>query len=140
MALPRTRNLLFVYGTLRRKANRRRHHILAPASKYLGEGRTAGDLYDLGEYPGLVARKGASDVVHGEVYEIDERKAPLTWRILDEYEGCAPDQPEPHEYARRKIPVALSDGRKVKAWAYVLKKPPARGVRLSGGEYRSRRR
>ncbi|CAM2993926.1 gamma-glutamylcyclotransferase family protein [Rariglobus hedericola] len=73
---------LFVYGTLKRGC--KNHHHIA-GQTYLGEARTAGGyrLYDLGDYPGMVAAPDDRDGVTGELWEVDDRA--LTH--LDDFEG-----------------------------------------------------
>lgn len=77
--------LLFVYGTLKRGGCR--HAALAGAAPR-GEAETVPGyaLYDLGEYPGLVACPHGGQVVRGEVYEVDRARL----GELDEVEG-SPD-------------------------------------------------
>ncbi|ONI37908.1 hypothetical protein AN639_01060 [Candidatus Epulonipiscium fishelsonii] len=62
-------NKVFVYGTLM-KGHYNHDYYLAKAT-YLGERVLDGyELYDLGAYPGIVARKG--EKVRGELYQIEE--------------------------------------------------------------------
>jgi gamma-glutamylaminecyclotransferase len=62
--------LLFVYGTLKRGGSN--HHFLA-GQEFVGEARTAPGfrLYDLGGYPGMVAKPDDRDGVMGEVWAVD---------------------------------------------------------------------
>jgi gamma-glutamylcyclotransferase (GGCT)/AIG2-like uncharacterized protein YtfP len=64
------RTLIFVYGTLKRGC--RNHHFLA-GQMYLGEARTIPGfrLFDLGNYPGMIANSSATDQVAGEVWSLD---------------------------------------------------------------------
>ena len=128
-------NLLFVYGTLRRDANRIVHSMLAPHSTYVGEGRIHAELYDLGSYPGASLREPCPDIVVGEVYALDSAHASRTWQVLDKYEGCGPDETEPTPYRRQKVNVFLNDGNQLVAWAYVLTAVPAQAVRIPSGDY-----
>jgi gamma-glutamylcyclotransferase (GGCT)/AIG2-like uncharacterized protein YtfP len=80
---------VFVYGTLRggeindigRAAAQ--HGIAAPV--FVGTVAVAGELYDFGTYPGMVARAGDGQV-WGDLYEIDDRLVP----VLDEIERVYP--------------------------------------------------
>jgi gamma-glutamylaminecyclotransferase len=74
--------VLFVYGTLKRGC--KNHHHIAD-QRFLDQARTAPGyaLYDLGDYPGLVADAGDTQGVTGELWEVDE--AALS--RLDEFEG-----------------------------------------------------
>jgi gamma-glutamylcyclotransferase (GGCT)/AIG2-like uncharacterized protein YtfP len=130
-----TGNLLFVYGTLRKDPKNEMYHTLARFSIYVGEGQIRGELYDLGTYPGVFLQEGSTGDVLGEVYELNAQHAGRTWQVLDSYEGCGPDCPEPHEYRRQRVPVLLNDGNKVEAWAYILTSLPPAAVRVPGGDY-----
>jgi len=67
----------------------------------------AGRLLNLGEYPGLVPTTRPGSCVHGEVYAL---AAATTLARLDEYERCAPSDPEPHEFERVKMEALLQSG------------------------------
>lgn len=59
---------LFVYGTLRKGG---RFDMFLDTAKYIGEATAKGfQLFTNGDYPMIVPGDG---VVHGEVYEIDEK-------------------------------------------------------------------
>jgi gamma-glutamylcyclotransferase (GGCT)/AIG2-like uncharacterized protein YtfP len=74
---------LFVYGTLRPASGHPMARQLAAHATALGQGWMHGLLYDLGEYPGAIARPGSARV-HGEIFEIAD-DSPL-WAELDHYE------------------------------------------------------
>jgi gamma-glutamylaminecyclotransferase len=79
------RTLVFVYGTLKRGGS---NHSFLASQNFLGEARTAPGfrLYDLGGYPGMIARTAPGDTgVTGEVWSVD---APTLAR-LDRLEGIA---------------------------------------------------
>ncbi len=126
---------LFVYGTLRKDPKNEMNHTLARYSVYVGEGRVRGELYDLGTYPGVFLKDGCVDMVHGELYGLTLSDTPRTWQVLDKYEGCAPDCPEPHKFRRQKVHVFLDEGSELDAWAYILKSLPPEAVRVPGGDY-----
>jgi len=128
-------DLLFVYGTLRNNVGHRMHQILARSAACIGEGRVRGELYDLGAYPGLVLKEDCCGFVSGELYAIDPANARSTWEAIDEYEGCAPTNPEPHEYARTEVRVYLPDGGAATAYAYVLQRVRRGAVLIPGGDY-----
>jgi gamma-glutamylcyclotransferase (GGCT)/AIG2-like uncharacterized protein YtfP len=67
-ALPQERQLVFVYGTLKRGGSN--HHYLA-GQQYLGAAHTVPgfNLYSLGTYPGLVTDPAATCGVAGELCE-----------------------------------------------------------------------
>jgi gamma-glutamylcyclotransferase (GGCT)/AIG2-like uncharacterized protein YtfP len=111
----RERFRLFAYGHLRRGQIGHRLLELEQRTKWLGEARIHGRLYDLGDYPGLVL--GGEDIVHGEVIDFDDA---ALWAPLDAYEECDPDQPETSEYRRIEIDLLDAGGR---AWVYVFNRP-----------------
>jgi gamma-glutamylcyclotransferase (GGCT)/AIG2-like uncharacterized protein YtfP len=75
--------LLFVYGTLMRGGVS--HSILA-GERFLGSVQTRPRyaLFDLNDYPGLVACEHGGTAVHGELYEVARSLVPS----LDETEGA----------------------------------------------------
>lgn len=113
-------HFLFVYGTLlpgdRGTTGRAQRARLARESKVLGSACTAGRLFNLGRYPGLVPSVGTDDVVHGELLELSDAERTLRW--LDAYEGIVPGQHPHNEYERVLRPVALGEGTTVTAWVY----------------------
>ncbi len=111
------KQLLFVYGTLRRGEA---HHQLLGKARYLGRHRTARryTMLDLGGFPAIVAL--GRDAVVGEVFAIG---AGLLAR-LDAYEDC------PREYARTRI-----DTRFGKAWVYIYRRRPPRARTILGGDW-----
>jgi gamma-glutamylcyclotransferase (GGCT)/AIG2-like uncharacterized protein YtfP len=129
--------LLFVYGTLRKDSQKMMNPMLAHDSTYVGDARIQGELYDLGTYPGVFLNEGCADIVMGEVYALNPQHASRTWQVLDHYEGCGPDDDEPHAYRRRKVRAFLNDGNEVDAWAYFLTSLPAKAVRIPNGDYLS---
>ncbi|MGJ7524982.1 gamma-glutamylcyclotransferase family protein [Variovorax sp. GB1P17] len=89
---------VFVYGTLRRRG---RNDIarFRPVPEFVGEGRIAGTLYDLGAYPGVVL--GGAGRVMGEIYRIE----PEVEAALDRLEEVADD--DSGEYIKRQVRVAI---------------------------------
>jgi gamma-glutamylcyclotransferase (GGCT)/AIG2-like uncharacterized protein YtfP len=99
-ALPQERQLVFVYGTLKR--GEKNHHWLEGAS-WQGEAELSGVLlHDLGPFPMAVIGEGTAI---GEVYAVEERGLAR----LDELEGY------PRLYDRQLL--TLNDGRQ--AWVYL---------------------
>jgi gamma-glutamylcyclotransferase (GGCT)/AIG2-like uncharacterized protein YtfP len=126
---------LFVYGTLRRDSGHELYHLLARHGHFVDDVRVQGRLFDLGSYPGLVL-EGHNRFVSGELYEITSNWPHVVAR-LDEYEGCAADDPEPHEYRRELIEVIRPTGAREKAWAYVLNRDPHGLPVIESGDYSS---
>ena len=127
------RDYLFVYGTLRQDANNQMSHILALYADFVGKGTFHGKLYDVDEYPGAVPSNETSDVIQGEVYALRDRDRVL--RVLDEYEGCGPDEPLPTEFRRERMTVFLENGEKVQAWIYIYNRPTNGLTPILSGNY-----
>jgi gamma-glutamylaminecyclotransferase len=73
---------LFVYGTLKRGC---KNHARLAGQEWSGEARTRPgcQLYDLGDYPGLVHDATDRAGVQGEIWTVDE----TTLAALDVFEG-----------------------------------------------------
>ncbi len=115
---------IFVYGTLKRGGSN--HRFLA-GQKFAGAARTAPGfrLYDLGGYPGMVARANDREGVAGEVWSVD---APTLVR-LDQLEGLAEGL-----YRRDVVPLlAPFAGRDVEGYLYAR---DVTGRPDLGGEWR----
>jgi gamma-glutamylcyclotransferase (GGCT)/AIG2-like uncharacterized protein YtfP len=127
-----------VYGTLRRLNGSDPHALLQRKANLESEGTIQGQLFNLGEYPGLVLSTDSADRVVGEVYRLDAAHIDDTLRELDEYEGMGPTSPQPHEYRREMVRVDLKNGSNVDAWAYVLNQVPRKSARIPSGDYLDR--
>lgn len=126
---------LFVYGTLREDAGHEMYHVLARHAVFVGAATVRGELYSLGDYPGLVPRYDTTDLIKGEVYEIRDDALEHTLSVLDDYEGLGPDNPLPHEYRRQLVHVTLDDGRHLEAWAYVVNRSLEGLGRIRSGDF-----
>lgn len=118
----KTMQYLFVYGTLRTTEGHPMHNYLRAYCAFLGPATIGGIKIDLGDYPGLLPSSNPEDRVPGELYQIDEGASELLFEVLDRYEGCHPDDPEPHEYFRHRQPVLLDiepEGEPYDAWVYL---------------------
>ncbi len=133
---PAPPNRLFVYGTLRRDPRHEMFHLLARHGRFVGGATVPGRLFDLGNYPGMIASDDKRRVV-GELYEIDADHWAEVIARLDEYEGCATADPEPHEYRREVVNARLATGTILPAWAYVLNRWPASFREIDSGDYLS---
>jgi gamma-glutamylcyclotransferase (GGCT)/AIG2-like uncharacterized protein YtfP len=111
---------LFVYGTLRKDAEHEMYNVLVSHASFVCIANVRGDLYSLGEYPGLVHCQDAVNLVKGELYEIGTDMLEYTLGLLDDYEGIGQEDPLPHEYRRELLPVILDGDRQLEAWTYVL--------------------
>lgn len=104
------RELVFVYGTLRRGAS---NHWRLESAEFLGGGTVAGRLFRIGWYPGLILG-GAEGVVKGELYRVGTEGLDH----LDRFEGCRAQDPDPHEYRRVRAEVTTAEGGAVEAWVW----------------------
>jgi gamma-glutamylaminecyclotransferase len=115
--------LIFVYGTLKRGGSNQ--HYLA-GQKFIGEARTTPGfrLFDLGTYPGMVAKADDRDGVSGEVWSVEVD----CLEHLDLLEGIKEGL-----YRREPVPLlAPFADRKVEGYIYARS---VEGLRDLGGEY-----
>lgn len=127
------KELLFVYGTLRRAVGHPIHDLLLNHADYVGMGRYAGLLFDVGRYPAVVPDPGGGGSVVGEVYRL--RAADAVLPVLDRYEGCTDREDAAAEYRRVVQPVRMDDGNRREAWIY-LYNHRTEGLRpIAGGDY-----
>jgi gamma-glutamylcyclotransferase (GGCT)/AIG2-like uncharacterized protein YtfP len=144
---------LFVYGTLLSTADGdygqvARSRLLRDAPVRL-PARTTGQLYELGDYPGLVVPSAAApsatdasaaDMVYGQLLVLADPA--VTWPWLDDYEMIATDPAADNEYARVERDITLTGGRAagttVRAWVYVYLKPVAGLHRFADGRWQAR--
>lgn len=135
-------DLLFVYGTLLKRADHSLGSLMRSRSRLVGEGVIRARLYVIRDpddalnfYPGAVPSAGELDHVYGEVYEIT---APgEVYPILDDYEACSEKWPEPHEFLRRRVTVRLNSGREVWASCYLYTWDVSHAGYIKSGRYDS---
>lgn len=104
-----TRELVFVYGTLRRGGS---NHFRMAGADLLTEGWVRGRLFRISWYPGLVL--GGENEVRGEVYSVDAGQL----LALDEFEGLSAGEIEGSEYRRVKAEVRQPGGEAISAWVW----------------------
>jgi gamma-glutamylcyclotransferase (GGCT)/AIG2-like uncharacterized protein YtfP len=121
--------LLFVYGTLRPGLAEAAGHLVDDLER-AGTATVRGLLFDLGEYPGMVAGDG---IVHGELLRVDDA---ARLAALDEYEGCGGPGPL---FERHRTTVRLDTGEELTAWAYFYVRSVAGKERVPGGDYAAHR-
>jgi pyruvate carboxylase len=124
---------LFVYGTLRRDSGHEAHAILAAGASLVGRAKVRGTLYKLGWHPGAVLTTQEGAWIQGELYWLHD--APMMLAVLDDYEGCAPGDPEPHRFARVAVEVVLEDGAVVPSWIYVFRESTDGATRIESGDW-----
>jgi len=104
-----TRELVFVYGTLRRGGT---NHFRISGADLVAEGTVKGRIYRISWYPGLVL--GDEGQVKGEVYSVDAAQL----LELDAFEGLSAGEVEGSEYRRVKAVVFRPDGKTIPAWVW----------------------
>jgi gamma-glutamylcyclotransferase (GGCT)/AIG2-like uncharacterized protein YtfP len=131
---------MFVYGTLMSTAGGAYGQAARSRLKREAPERQAavirGRLFELGRYPGLIDSAEARDDVHGQLLELTDPAATMTW--LDEYEAISTDPEADNEYARVVRSVRLSDGTAVTAWVYLYQKPVTGLIRVASGRWLAR--
>jgi gamma-glutamylcyclotransferase (GGCT)/AIG2-like uncharacterized protein YtfP len=128
-----TSDLLFVYGTLMRGYVHPMAKLLSANADFLGEASCRGKLYMVKHYPGLVLSDDATDIVHGELYCLRAPEDLL--REFDMYEACGEGFPEPTQYIRQTLQVALADGSTSEAWTYLYNWPVAKLALIESGRF-----
>ena len=118
------RNLLFVYGTLRRGAPM--HKLIEGRATWLGLASAAGCLVDLGAFPGLVPAQGPGDRVHGDLFTIADAQREELLDALDRYEGAS------FERVQQAVD---GPGGPAHAWLYVYRGAANRRTVIDGGDY-----
>lgn len=113
-------DLLFVYGTLRRRSRHPLARLLAENAEWLGFAYFCGLLFDIGSYPGAVLSGDPAHRVRGEVYQLKDPATILP--LLDRYEEFGEEFPEPNEFIRSRQPVRFKGGA-LKAWIYLYNLP-----------------
>jgi len=124
---------LFVYGTLMRGFDHPMAKLLSKSADFIGEAKCRGRLYRVKHYPGLVLSNDASDIVFGELYRLHAPEQLL--REFDMYEACGEGFPEPTQYVRQMVQVALADGAASEAWTYVYNWEVAHLPRIASGRF-----
>ncbi|MEM3972477.1 MAG: gamma-glutamylcyclotransferase [Saccharolobus sp.] len=118
---------IFVYGSLRYGFEL--HHIIAK-SRFVGLGYIEGyEMYDLGNYPGVIKGDG---IVWGEVYEIDDNLIKFLDEVED-YKGSPDDL-----YIRNKTRVYFDQRRKYyldDVYFYIYNREVNRREKIEDGDY-----
>lgn len=135
---------LFVYGTLTRAADGEAMGAgprlrLRAETEFVSAATLAGDLYDLGRFPGFVesvAGRPARGRVHGELLRL--RRAATTLRWLDDYEGVDPNGGDGGLYRRVLRAAHLVSGRTVEAWVYLYLRDVPTWRRIETGRWADR--
>jgi gamma-glutamylcyclotransferase (GGCT)/AIG2-like uncharacterized protein YtfP len=73
------------------------------------------------------------DVVFGELFRLHHADEIL--REFDMYEACGEDFPQPTEYLRQTVEIALGNGDAREAWTYLYNWPVDRLQRIASGRF-----
>lgn len=124
-----SKDVVFFYGSLMQGLGAAERLGIVSRLRSLGPGAIAGELYDLGDWPGL--RPGQGRVV-GELYAPqDDAVLPL----LDSFEGFDPEHPADSIYRRERVP--LLDGERLgPVWTYVFNEVPEPDRWIPHGDWR----
>ena len=125
-------DLLFVYGTLR-KGFDLHHHLVRLGARYFGKGKVAGELFDLGLYPGAHASRHKGKWIRGEIYHL--RRPGLDLRALDKNEGFNPHAPERSMFVREMTRVLVVGREPCWAWIYWMDRLLPQGRHIASGDY-----
>ena len=128
-----TSDLLFVYGTLMRGYDHPMAKLLSAHADFIGEATCRGRLYLVKHYPGLLLSDDAADIVFGELYRL-RRPAELLPEF-DMYEAAGEAFPQPTQYVRKVLQVALPEGAVIDAWTYLYNWPVTNLPRIASGRF-----
>lgn len=129
---------IFVYGTLRKAFGLPMHQYLVSNGTFIGKASFQGILYEVDNFPGVIASSDPQKQVLGEVYELHDFPAVIT--ELDRYEGYDPDSPEQSFYKRTHKNVYLEDGEFISAWIYIFNRSTEDLEEIKSGDYLQYRR
>jgi len=127
-------DLLFVYGTLRHGCDNEKARTLTKMAEWLCTARTDGQLWNVDWYPALTKNTGRGDSVLGDVFRLTDPQTGLA--MLDTYEECTADFPQPWEYRREIITVEGPNG-SLRVWAYLYNRPVEGLDIIEGGDWLS---
>ncbi len=121
------RELVFVYGTLRRGGS---NHFRMDGADPIGAATVQGRLYRIDWYPGLVLDPGGVPIA-GEVFAVSTDQL----QALDLFEGLSAGEIEGTEYRRVKATVILAAGGTADAWIWEWRGPADRYPLIGGGDW-----
>jgi gamma-glutamylcyclotransferase (GGCT)/AIG2-like uncharacterized protein YtfP len=96
-------------------------------------------MFDAGPYPAVLLDAKPGERVHGELWRLPHDHGDLL-DMLDRYEGCATESPEPQPYMRVPRRIRAPDGRRLTAWIYLWAAPVEKLPRIADGRWRSAQR
>lgn len=110
-------DFLIVYGTLRPPFDNPFAQYLRQRGRCVGEGTFAGQVFDMGSYPGAIYQKNSRSQVCGTVFDISNQKATIL-TYLDYYEGVGDEFEQPTEFVRSIVPVQFNE-QTTDCWVYL---------------------
>lgn len=113
------RELVFVYGTLRRGGS---NHFRMAGAEFIGSGNLGGRLYRIDWYPGLVL-DAAEGPVRGEVFAVVTEQ----FAALDDFEGP--------EYRRVRAGVVTESGETLGVWVWEWQGCADESRRIADGDW-----
>ena len=127
---------LFVYGTLRARAETWFADQLSLTATPVGLGHLRAQLFLVDYYPGVVDSDDLHHRVLGEVYTLPNgaRGAELL-TVLDQYEGYDPDDQVSSEYVRETRSIELLGGETLTAWVYLFNRPTDHLPLITSGDF-----
>ena len=123
---------LFVYGTLRRNYDLKLKGKVSHLLQYVGQGKVAASLYDLGRYPGAIKDKKGTEVI-GDLFLLSDPQRVL--KVLDKYEGLSGPEDRDAEFVRKRTNVRMRSGEEKKAWIYWYNFDPKNKVKIKHKDY-----
>jgi gamma-glutamylcyclotransferase (GGCT)/AIG2-like uncharacterized protein YtfP len=125
-ATAESRDYLATYGTLMSGYPTQRELGVDGLLDCIGPCILRGDLFDLGEYPGLATGSGE---VHGELYRVLDARV---FETLDPFELYDPANPEASFYQRTRARLVEPDW---DAWVYILSARPEANPHIISGRW-----
>jgi gamma-glutamylcyclotransferase (GGCT)/AIG2-like uncharacterized protein YtfP len=123
---------LFVYGTLRKGYDLKLKNKVQADLQYVGQGKVAASMYDIGKYPGAIQSKSGEEII-GDVFLLND--APKVLRILDKYEGISEGSGGQDEFIRIKKRIKLRSGKQLNAWIYWYNKSIEDKLKIKHKDY-----
>jgi gamma-glutamylcyclotransferase (GGCT)/AIG2-like uncharacterized protein YtfP len=123
----------FLYGTLHPDRAPGELSTVIQRLEFVGAGQVAGLVYDFGEYPGAIPEPLSGEFIRGEVFRVPSG---MTFNELDAYEEYDPSDLKGSLFVRRRVDVALDDGRRLPCWMYVYNKEPPNTPAVPGEDFR----
>ncbi len=117
-----------VYGSLLRGLGGIERLGIADRMRFVGPCLLEGELFDLGDWPGM--RPGRGPVV-GEIHALLDRDV---LGVLDQFEDYDPADPRGSLYLRERVRLLEPAG--AFAWTYVYNRVPDASTRIPSGDWR----